>query len=225
MCASTMGPREAPPDGPERRLPDPHRPDGEPGPHLPPFEDPREGEPAPEPDSPKRERSRLRRLGLGALIALTATLGFASAAAAENCKEQVERFARQYDLAMTAPQAKLREGDPVTPPSPPMTQESRGLSASDKLKESGGVVQPPDTGAARVLPPPQTGDRMATAPDVQPQTEPGQTAGESRVLSGADRQKLEALVMGGLEAAENGQEQDCFARLGQAKAIAEPSQR
>jgi len=147
----------------------------------------------------------------------------AAAASAETCQEQIERFARQYDLATTAPQARLREGDPVAPPTAPMTAESRGLSASDKLKDSGGVIQPPDTGAARVLPPPPTGDRMATAPDVKPQTPAGggQGAGSSQTLAAADRMKLESLVMAGREAAERGQDQQCLARLGEARAIAE----
>ena len=78
--------------------------------------------------TPPERRRRFRRFGLGALITVSATLGFASAAAAETCKDQMERFARQYDLATTAPQAELKAGDPVTPPAPPMTQESRGVT-------------------------------------------------------------------------------------------------
>lgn len=161
------------------------------------------------------------------LVAATAPLWFAVSAAAETCQEQIERFARQYDLATTAPQAQRNEGEPVTRPAPPMTAESRGLSASDKLKESGGVIQPPDTGTTRVMPPPPTGDRMATAPDVKPQTSTGegQGAGSSQTLVAADRMKLEALVMAGREAAERGQDQECMARLGEARAIAEPKAR
>lgn len=163
-----------------------------------------------------------------ALCALAAAAPlWVAAASAETCQEQIERFARQYDLAIDAPQARLKEGDPVTPPAPPMTAESRGLSASDKLKDSGGVIQPPDTGAARVIPPPPTGDRMATAPDVKPQTRSGQGqgAGNSQTLAAADRMKLEALVMAGREAGKRGQDLECMARLGEARAIAEPKAR
>jgi hypothetical protein len=156
-------------------------------------------------------------------LAASGSLWLASAAFAETCQERVERFARQYDLATTAPQARLKEGDPVTPPAPPVTAESRGLTATDKLKESGGVIQPPDTGAARVLPPPPTGDRMATAPDVRPQTPggAGQGAGSSQALEAADRMKLEALLMAGREAAERGQDGECMERLAEARAIVE----
>ena len=159
------------------------------------------------------------------IVAAAAPLWLAAAAAsAETCQEQVERFARQYDLATTASQARLNEGEPVTPPSAPMTTESRGHSASDKLKDSGGAIQPPDSGAARVMPPPPTGDRMATAPDVKPQASRGQGAGSSQA-PGADRMKLEALLMAARDAAERGQDQNCMARLGEARAIAEPKAR
>jgi hypothetical protein len=157
----------------------------------------------------------------------------ASGAAAESCQDQLERFARQYDLSTTAPQARLRAGDPVTPPAPPMTAESRGLSTTDRLKESGGVIQPPDAGTARVLQPPQTGDRMATAPDVKPHSGSGQSAGSSgeeakpdaAKLGAADRSKLESLLMAGREASERGQEQACMERLEEARGIVEPKAR
>jgi hypothetical protein len=169
-------------------------------------ERPRRGEP-----EPRAPRPPSRRLASLAWAALPLAAALASTAAAESCRDQLERFARQYDLSTTAPQARLREGDPVTPPAPPMTTESRGMSTTDKLKDSGGVIQPPDTGATRVLPPPPTDDRMATAPDVKPQTGSGQAAGNSNGdLGAADRSKLESLVM---------------ARLDEARGILEPKSR
>ena len=225
MYASASGPRNQPPDGPAPHLPDPHRPGGEPGPHLPPFEDPREEPRRGEPERPREPGRQGRRLVRAALVAAPLTFLMASAAAAESCEDQLERFARQYDLSTTAPQARLREGDPVTPPSPPMTAESRGLSTTDRLKDSGGVIEPPDTGAARVMPPPQTGDRMATAPDVKPQAGSGQAAGSSNGLGAADRSKLESLLMAGREAAERGQEDTCMQRLDEARKIMEPKAR
>ena len=225
MYASEFGPRSQPPDGPEPHLPDPDRPGGEPGPHLPPFEDPRE-EPRRDVPEPRESRRRPHRLARAAIIALPLTVMVASAAAAEDCRDQLERFARQYDLSTTAPQARLREGDPVTRPAPPMTTESRGMSTTDKLKDSGGVIEPPDTGAARVLPPPPTGDRMATAPDVKPQSGSGEAAGSSSDgVGAADRSKLEALLMAGREAAEKGQEQACMERLDEARGLIEPKPR
>jgi hypothetical protein len=235
MYASASGPRNQPPDGPAPHLPDPHRPGGEPGPNLPPFEDPRDeprrGEPdrPPERDRPREPDRPTRRLAYAALAAAPLAFMLASTAAAETCKEELERFARQYDLSTTAPQARLREGDPVTPPAPPMTAESRGLTTTDRLKDSGGVIEPPDAGAARVMPPPPTGDRMATAPDVRPQSGGGQAAGSSGdslgELDAADRSKLEALLMGGRDAAERGQEQDCMQRLDEARRLVEPKSR
>ena len=224
MYASVSGPRDKPPDGPAPRLPDPHRPgDGEPGPHLPPFEDPRDEPRRGEPD-PRRPERRTRGFG-AAFAALPFAVVMASAVAAESCGDQLERFARQYDLSTTAPQARLREGDPVTPPAPPMTAESRGLATSDRLKDSGGVIQPPDTGAARVMPPPDTGDRMATAPDVQPQAGSGQAAGGSDGMGAADRSKLEAILMAARDAADRGEEQICNERLEEARGIVEPGRR
>lgn len=158
---------------------------------------------------------------MAALVALPLSLPFASAAAAENCKEQVERLARQYGLAVTPPEAKLREGEPVTPPSPPMTAESRGFTATDRLKRSDGVLEPPDTGSTRVIPPPPTGDRMETAPDVAPQPDAGRSAGASEELDAAARIRLESLIMAGRDAAERGQERTCLDRLGQAREILE----
>jgi hypothetical protein len=229
MYASASGPRDVPPDRSPPHLPDPHRPGGEPGPNLPPFEDPRE-KPRQGPPERPRESSAARRLAYAALVAAPLTVMLSTAAAAESCQAQLERFARQYDLSTTAPQAKLRAGDPITPPTAPMTTESRGLSTTGKLKDSGGVIKPPDTGAARVMPPPETGDRMATAPDVKPHSGSGQAAGSSAPqgdaqLGAADRSKLEALLMAGREAAEKGQDRTCMERLDEARGIIERKSR
>lgn len=173
------------------------------------------------PHKPEHARTGLRRWVIAALAALPISLLFASAAAAESCKDQVERLARQYGLATTPPEARLREGDPVTPPSSPMTAESRGFGATDRVRRPGGVIEPPDTGAARVIPPPPTGDRMETAPDIEAEAEAGQSAGESAQLDAADRIRLESLIMAGRQAGERGQEQMCLDRLEQAREILE----
>jgi hypothetical protein len=75
------------------------------------------------------------------------------------------------------------------------------------------------------MPPPQTGDRMATAPDVKPQAGSGQAAGGSDGPGAAERSKLESLLMAGRDAAEKGQEQTCMERLEEARGIIERKSR
>ena len=223
MSAEPSGPRQKSSGSPAPTPPDPHRSGGEPGPHLPPYEDPRdEKRPA---DRQPEKRQASRAFAIAAFLAAPLALSAAAPAQAESCLEQLERFARQYDLSTTAPQAQLRAGDPVTPPSSPMTTESRGMSASDKLKDSGGVIEPPAIGTARVIEPPATGDKMSTAPDVAPQTGSGQAAGSSGAVGAADRSQLEALLMAGREAAENGRDAACMERLGEARDLLEPKSR
>lgn len=129
-----------------------------------------------------------------ALITLLLTLPAAAAESA--CLEAVDRLGRQLGLATTLP-------------APDQQQASGDLT--DTLKGSGGVLQPPDRGAAVAVTPPQAADRMPTTPSLEPHT-----------ASPAARQaQLESLLTAARAAAEHGDTAQCVARLGEAQQLAE----
>ncbi|EWY39604.1 hypothetical protein N825_05830 [Skermanella stibiiresistens SB22] len=108
-----------------------------------------------------------------------------------------------------------------------------GSAGTESLAQSGGVIQPPDVGAARVVQPPNpTADGMNTAPAMPrqdgapegavPDASPGQSSGQPRV-GAAERAKLETLLLGARNAGRQGDTAQCEERLEEARDLAKES--
>lgn len=135
------------------------------------------------------------------LLASAALLAAGSPAFAESCRDEAERLSQQHDLQW---------------PAPPMTMESRGVTATDELAPSEGVVEPPAAGDDdMVMEAPETGSDMPTAPEIAPSpTEPPVAD-----LTAEQRTRMEALLAEAVKAEEAGKSDACFERLGEAKKI------
>jgi hypothetical protein len=146
-------------------------------------------------------------------------IGLVSAAAAASCREELALFAQQYNLAADLPRAE----PPAGAAEAPATQESRGASPSDILSRSGGVVAPPEgSGRTVVIEPPAAGTApMPTTPALRPHTSQQPSTRPSE-LSAAKRTQIESLVQAARAAEAQGKEAECFERLVQARALAEP---
>jgi hypothetical protein len=131
-------------------------------------------------------------------------------AAAQDCLDQVDEFAAKQGVATELPHA----GNEDTAPAEPTDQ-----SLSDKLSQSGGVLEPPKTESKTptLQPPPGQNAPMPTAPEIEP--EPGSGGGSLTEQSGEDAQ-IESLLTAARQAAQSGDDQQCFKRLQEAKAIA-----
>ena len=152
------------------------------------------------------------------LFAVAFTLVVVPCARAASCDEEIELFAKQYDLLAELPRAEPPAGSPA--PEPPATMESRGVPP-EALSRSGGVVEPPEQGRTVTIEPPPTGDLMPTTPEVKPHTaeRPSQGAAE---LGAAKRMQMQSLLNAARAAERQGREAECFERLGEARAIPEP---
>jgi hypothetical protein len=152
---------------------------------------------------------RITALSIGAVLALI------SAAHATSCREQIATLALQYNLAADLPRAKPPAGATETP----ITEESRGVAASDTLSRSGGVLVPPQEGRSVVIDPPSTGPGSTpTLPQVRPHTS-GQPSISTTELSGARRAQMEAKLQAARAADAQGNETECLRHLGEAKTI------
>jgi hypothetical protein len=148
------------------------------------------------------------------LVAAVAVLG-ASAADAADCAAEIELLRQQY--ALSPPQAGSRSGAVEAP----ATTESRGIPP-EALSRSGGEIAPPESGGARVIEPPRAeGDPMPTRPPLPPQTHDAPVTGATE-LSAAKRMQMQALFDAARAAQAQGREAECFERLGDARALAEP---
>ena len=148
-------------------------------------------------------------------LAIVAGVGLSSAAMAASCREELARFAQQYNLAADLPRAE----PPAGATERPATQESRGIPPSDTLARSGGVVAPPEGGRSLEIEPPSTGPSSTpTLSQVRPHTS-AQPSTSATELSGAKRAQMEALVQSARGAEAQGDEAECFRRLGEARAI------
>jgi hypothetical protein len=127
------------------------------------------------------------------LLALLATTP--AAAAAPSCLEVVDQLSRQFGLDTSLP-----------------TPGEYGQNLSDTLKESGGVMLPPDKGAPVAVQPPAEGSgRMATAPPV----------GRDQAPAAARHVQMESLLTAARTAGQRGNERECAARLAEAQQLAE----
>ena len=147
------------------------------------------------------------------VIAATASM-LPSAAAAQDCIDQVEALAGKLGVTTELPQA----GPEAPAPAAPQKEQQPG---STDLSESGGVIEPPQEGADMpTYEPPDEGDSdMPTAPDIQPQTPGG---GATRDQPAKDVQ-VQSLLTAARKAAESGDNEACLARLQEATALAEGS--
>ena len=152
------------------------------------------------------------------LLGATAAMALSGAAAAATCEETVAVFARDNGLNITMPE---RRGEQAAgPTTTPATAESRGLTATDKLAETGGVIKPPETGSAMVMTPPATSDRMQTAPGIQPNTPAGSSpSAKPAEMDAAKRAQAEAMLFAARNAAQEGKQEQCFERLQQAQRL------
>ncbi len=153
-----------------------------------------------------------------AMVAGGAILAGATAVAAADCTEAVDRFAQDAGLTAAMPE---RPGEhSAGPTTAPATSEARGgIAPTDRLAESGGVIRPPDTGAPAAITPPPTPDSMPTAPQIRPGTPGGGAAARSSEVDAATQAQAEAMLFAAKAAAEEGKEEQCFERLQQAKKL------
>lgn len=141
-------------------------------------------------------------------IAGATSLSAFSASAQDNtCLAEVDRLANSLATRGEA--------------SPQATVPRSGAS-SESLAQSGGVIQPPDVGSARVLEPPSgTADGMNTAP-AMPQQD-GAPQGTVPGGGNAQRAQIETLLLGARNAARQGDTAQCEERLEEARELARES--
>ena len=137
----------------------------------------------------------------------------ADAAAAETCRELVDRLAEQHALHAAPPTAA---GSPASPSAVPDASELPGAVTPEELARSGGAIQPPPTGDDEaVIEPPPTGDPMPTAPPV------GGEAAAGGPVAGAPahshQTQVDALLAAARAAADQGDEPLCRDRLEEAQ--------
>lgn len=145
---------------------------------------------------------------MGAGIAAAGLLA-AGPAAAQTCRDQVDRLAAALDLETVPPSAGSTGTGATTGDG-----AAGGSVTSERLARSGGVVAPPVTGDGGVItPPPEAGAAMPTAPAVRPA--PGETIGNDA----ARRSQVSALVMAARAAADEGDEARCRSTLLQLRAL------
>jgi len=155
------------------------------------------------------ERTRWRRAGLAALIALATS---ASTAAAQSCSNEIDRLTRQYDLSSDMPRSGTSEG-PAAPASPPTA--GSGATATESRAQSSGVLSSPDTaGPTAIRPPRSGGDRQASVPDATVAEN-----GEGGQLPAAERARMTALLQAAQAAAREGKEGQCLEHLREAQAV------
>jgi len=150
-----------------------------------------------------------RTIVLMSLFLAGAAFASASEASAQenNCLAEVDRLANSLGMKGEA--------------SPQATVPRSGAS-SESLAQSGGVIQPPDVGSARVLEPPKdTADGMNTAP-AMPQQD-GAPQGTVPNSATAQRAQLESLLLGARNAGRQGDTAECQERLEEARDLARES--
>lgn len=158
---------------------------------------------------------------------LTASLGlWSTAVPAATCEEALEELADAYGLSIAVPQHQVPGGDTNASPAVP-DAAGTGPSLSERLAETGGVLQPPPTGDPAVIEPPPVASDMPTAPKIEPDEpetseEPLALAPAGPELDAATRTQVESLLYAGMAAAAEGREEQCLERLQEAQSILEP---
>lgn len=154
------------------------------------------------------------------ILGLIGSVALTTAAAAVTCEETVARFAQENGLTAAMPERPPEHAaGPVTVPA---TVESRGVIGTDRLADSGGVIKPPDTGAANIITPPPTPDPMPTAPKMEPAPPSASGARKAPEIGAATRAQVEAMLFAAKAAAQEGKQEQCFERLQQAEKLLQP---
>ncbi|UEM18929.1 hypothetical protein JL100_017725 [Skermanella mucosa] len=150
--------------------------------------------------------------GLGMLLTASVILTGATSATyaqqgqAQDCLAEVDQLAGSLGLNGSAPQAG-----------------SGGSAGSESLAQSGGVIQPPDIGAGRVVEPPNpSADGMDTAPAIPRQdgAPQGAVPGGQPEMGAAERAQVETLLLGARNAGRQGDTAQCMERLEEARELA-----
>jgi hypothetical protein len=148
-----------------------------------------------------------------------AMASFAAPAVAASCGGEIQALEERYNLSAALPRADAPSGAAETP----ATTESRGIAPDDRMKQSGGVLAPPEGGRTAVIEPPPTGPGSTpTAPAVPPHTAEGPSGSTGTALNAAKRSQVQAHLNAAREAEGRGDEKTCFERLGEARAAAQP---
>lgn len=148
-------------------------------------------------------------LTAGAAVLLT---GLPLATNAQTCGEEVDRLASELnvspDLPSSSQDSSQAQGGAERGDAPTM---------SDRLAQSGGVIQPPETGrTVTIQPPPGASPSMPTAPAVPPHSAEGPTQGNTETQA-AETAQIESLLTAARQAAEEGDERRCQERLAEAR--------
>ncbi|WP_421998050.1 hypothetical protein [Reyranella sp.] len=155
-------------------------------------------------------RTTLRALATAglALCGASAVLLLASEAQANNCLDRVREIAATYGLSTDPPT--------VTP-----DQTSKPLD-SQKLAQSGGVVQPPPTSDRSVIEPPRDARYgMSTLPDITPPRPKSEDRPAAKTLGAAETATLQAALIAARAQAERGMEAQCLQDLSKAETVIE----
>ena len=160
-----------------------------------------------------RKATLMKWLVIGALASM-----LPSAAAAQDCLDQVEALAAKLGVTTELPQAGPEAPAPAAPQQEPQPGQQPG---STDLSASGGVIEPPQEGADMPTyePPEEADSDMPTAPEIQPQTPGGGATGEQP----AKDVQVQSLLTAARKAAESGDNEACLARLQEATALTEGS--
>lgn len=157
-----------------------------------------------------------------ALAVLATTIALVPAVSlAGPCGDAAERLAVEHDLRADPAAGETPVGEGEAP-------AVGGATLSDRLAQTGGVLTPPDMGAAAdeaVIEPPDP-DRfpMPTTPDVQaeppsPTGAPPSAAQGREMQQAADRLRAESLLMAARTADEAGDADTCRERLAEARDV------
>lgn len=136
-----------------------------------------------------------------AFTLLLLVLSDAAAAQEQTCGALVDQLSEKLGLETQTAEA------------PP----SRTDSLTETLKDSGGVIAPPDVGAPARIEPPATADRMPTAPPAAPRAD---DQSDPSAKAAARLAQIEALLTAARAAAAGGNEGECTARLAEAEQLA-----
>jgi|GEM_PF-2292495 len=136
---------------------------------------------------------------------------------AADCGAEVDKLATRYRVSVDLPQAAPPR---ATQGEVPATTESRGIPP-EAMKESGGVIAPPQGGRTPMIEPPQAGaGAMPTTPNIPPQTAERPTT-RGTEMSAAKRTQVQSLLTAAKASAGQQREAECFQQLAQAQAVAE----
>jgi hypothetical protein len=147
------------------------------------------------------------------LLALGLLCAGIGAASAQSCGEEIDRLAQQY--AINTDGARTSEtGLPATPPAPPATTESRGVTGTERLGSSSGVTSPPDVREPMAVPPPRSSEG-SKAPQAAPPPSGTRRGGD---LTPAERTQIETQLAAARTALREGRMGDCLDHLREAEA-------